>query len=131
MLSKDLVHPFYRVDQRSSMVAEAFQKQLSKMKCIVLLILSFKTCRFYRSTLTPKMEELTFLFSTRNGVLRCFNVEACPKLRSIQLDSQPGADIESGTFSKITSFSISVPNPLFIRSRSKVAIFLLFEMISS
>ena len=67
------------------------------------------------------MEELTFLFSIRNGALKCFGAEACPKLQNMRLDLQPGANIENGTFSKITSFLISVQSPRYEKSRSKVS----------
>lgn len=77
------------------------------------------------------MEELTFLSSIGNGVLRCFNAEACPKLRSMRLDLQPGANIECGISSEILSFSTSVPSLPFKRSGSKVTVYLLFDTASS
>lgn len=120
---KDSVHQFCELDRASRVIVGTFQKQHFKTKCIVRSILSFKIYQFYPNTLTPKMEELTFMSLIKVGVLKCFNAEACPKSRSMRVDLQSGANIENGTFSKTTSFSTSVPSPAFKRSRSKVRTF--------
>ena len=73
--------------------------------------MSFAAYQFSPNTLIPKVEESTSSSLIRIGVLKCFNAKAKARLPNMRLDLHLEESIRSGTFSKITLFSISVTNP--------------------
>lgn len=125
MLFKNLLHSLYNFDSRRHLIVETFSKQHFKTKCIVALITNFVIYSFCSNNFTQKITKSIFTFSTRNNILKCFNVKTKLKLLSMRLVSQRKKIIEIVTFAKITSFSNFVSSLRSTRSISKIMSFLI------
>lgn len=123
MLSKGLVHLF-----SSCVTTDVFQRQPCKTNCIAVSTTSYKVYRSSRNTPIPRMEELTFMSSTRDGELKYFNQEARHTSPNIYVDSRLEENIRNGIFLTIMLFLISALKLRFKRLKLKVIFPLLFEV---
>ena len=91
------------------------------MKCIIASIASYTIYPSYRSIPTRRgVEGSTFIFSTKNGVLKSFGPEVRHKSWNMRLDSDQEASTDHGISLTIIPSSTSVLNLNFETWKFKV-----------